>query len=519
MDRNSGGKQSCKGWLDSTIRVNRSSGNLKNDATEWPVAHGRVRRRGGRVAALMIVSSHGSRQKGRSLQLGSAQFVSVLWRRRVSAVCAVAAVVAAAAGVFAFATPRYDASNLILVGDDVSIKDDTPKDKTVGEDLLSIAVIAATDDVLREAANRVGFERLFLNWKDLLNRSESPGKGLPREGVSKNDTLLPALRNSLSVKPQAKTNLIAIEFSNPDPTVAAEFANAVADSVISREIELWRHPGAVDFYENQRSRFEKDINSAASSLANFVSAKSIYSVKQQQDLLLRRASDLEAALDSTKALLTERATQKLVLVEQLTQIKPATSSNLESNFLKFLFGGFASQGAKGSDTNLSGGPETLPLPLERVYRDGFTSLVSLNSELAGLDSLQSQQTDELNGINKALSDLAANAAEFNRLEKAVEIATNHAETFDRRSVDEQINRDLANAKMSNLRVVQSASVPFKPTFPSLRVLVPAGLIGSLLAGVAAALCAEIVAVNFKKPTRHSKSSVTEGVLEQQSSVI
>jgi uncharacterized protein involved in exopolysaccharide biosynthesis len=456
------------------------------------------------------------------LQLDSTQILRVLWRRKLSGALGFIVVVAGAAAAFLLATPRYDASALISIGD-VPSRSDTPRDKAIEEELLSIAVVADTDDVLRVAANRVGFDKLFSHLEERLRKSQAGLRALPggetRTGPE-TDILLPDLRRALSVKPEAKTSLITISFSGPDPTVAADFANAVADATINREIDLSSHPGAVDFYEGQRTRFEADIGTAASALAKFVSSKSIYSIQLQQELLLRRASDLQAAIGSTMGLIAERASQKKALVQQLAQIKPVADSPLESNFLR-LFGGAGPQGtgdhpnASGDGDKANSASETLPLSLERVYREGFATLVSLNSELSGLQSRQSREISELNEINTKLSDLSANAAEFNRLEKAVTLATNNADIFDRRTVDETIDRDLAKARMSSLRIVQEAAVPFKPAYPSLRSAVSAGFIGGLLAALAAALFTELVASMIVNPNRRARASASEMGVERR----
>ncbi len=294
-----------------------------------------------------------------------------------------------------------------------------------------------------------------------------------------------SLQRAITVKPEVKANLIRISFGHRDPVVAAEFANALARALISRQAELWSRPGAVNFFEVQRQKFEEDVRKAYAEFTSFIASTATYSISDQRELLLRRVSEVSTALATTRGNIADREGQKTALADQLKRLKPVAASPFVSNLVDEL-GSSRKNGAspQGKESNISGNP---PLLLVRVYQDGLANLLKINSELAGLQSLGQEQEKDLKQIDEELSKLAAKEAQFNRLKKAVEIASTNADLYSKRMIEEQINADLVKAKMSGLRLIQSAMVPTKPAFPSFAILGPGALVVGFMAAIGAAL--------------------------------
>ena len=142
-----------------------------------------------------------------------------------------------------------------------------------------------------------------------------------------------SLQRAITVKPEVKANLIRISFGHRDPVVAAEFANALARALISRQAELWSWPGAVNFFEVQRQKFEEDVRKAYAEFTSFIASTATYSISDQRELLLRRVSEVSTALATTRGNIADREGQKTALADQLKRLKPVAASPFVSNLV------------------------------------------------------------------------------------------------------------------------------------------------------------------------------------------
>ncbi len=446
------------------------------------------------------------------------QFLFILHRRKQAAIRAFVIVGLIVVFLGLVSTPRYDASALLLVGESLSDRPSSAEmtARQAEDNVVSLALIAGTDDVLGDAAQAVGWEKLFPgqqaqgggDLRSMLHRLRVLiGMAEPAEGkapATKNERIdlspsartermaaqISSLQRAVVVRPEAKASLIRIVFGHRDPTIAAQFTNALARSLINRQVELWSRPGAVDFFQVQRKRFEEDMRIASGELTAFIATNSTYSVIDQRELLLKRASEVGAGLATTRGSIAERIGQKQALADQLKRLKPVAASPFVSNLVDAL--GTQDRDALGpqpkEDRSISNDP---PLLLVKVYQDGLVQLMKVNSDLAGYNNLAFQQEKELRQIDEELASLSSKEAQFDKLKKAVEIASSNAETYSKRMVEEQISADLAKAKMSGLRLVQSAIVPVKPAFPKLQLLMAGAIIAGILAAILTAALLEV----------------------------
>src|SRR5437879_5674364 len=92
--------------------------------------------------------------------------IAALRRRKVVALAVFLTVLGASLSAYLLAGRRYNAEALLLVGNGVTVLNgDTERSgsRSVVDPtgIYSLARIAQTDDVVREAANKVGLQRLF----------------------------------------------------------------------------------------------------------------------------------------------------------------------------------------------------------------------------------------------------------------------------------------------------------------------------------------------------------------------
>jgi len=102
------------------------------------------------------------------------------------------------------------------------------------------------------------------------------------------------------------SNIIRISFRHRDPITAADFANAIAQAFIDRQVALFGRPGAATFFQRQRERFADDFKRASSEPEAYSVATGTYAADDQQQLLLKRLNDLSLSLAVTRGSISKK---------------------------------------------------------------------------------------------------------------------------------------------------------------------------------------------------------------------
>ena len=432
--------------------------------------------------------------------------IAALRRRKVVALTVFLTVLGASLSAYLLVGRRYDAEALLLVGNGVNERSGSRSivDPT---GINSLARIAATDDVVREAATKVGLQRLFPdldrmqpNGGTLISilREAAAKLGLERSPPAdqtrrKDGILISMLQRSMFVQADGKTDLLKISFPHRDPVIAAEFVNALVDALVAKEAELVNVPGAFHFFDVQRKQLEEEVQEAASKLESFSAAVSIYSINDQRSLLLKRANDLAESLSSTRGSIVDLQAQKEVLNAQLVRARERIPS-APVNAVESTGSGARTNQAERSLTDV---PRSLtdapPLVLVHVYEAVMPALFKVNADFAGAKNREAHLGAELQSVNKELAALSSREAEYTRLSRDLSLAVTAAESFTKRTTEERINTSLANARLSGLRIAQLASPPDSPASPQLIIFLALGLVGGIILASAAALLPEALA--------------------------
>ncbi|WP_298960275.1 hypothetical protein [uncultured Methylobacterium sp.] len=401
---------------------------------------------------------------------------------------------------------RYEVYTLMRVGQGIKDKNSAasgPFGEVVdlASRLDSLARIGTTDQVIADAMDRVGRDRLF-NEKDLtllarLNAAASQKivEATGRPPAEPDPTLARAeavatLRDLISARQEGRSDLLRIAFRFPDPVVAAEFLNELANSLVGAQAGLVQLPGADIFFQDQAKRLEQEAEKAATELKNFSIAASIYSTAEQRNLLLKRASDLGSLVATTRGSIVDGKGQRQAIIDQLLVMRPVTQSKTVTGIVQRLGGrDFKPSTASEAPPAFEEAP---PLLLVKVYQDGMANLLKINSDLSGAVGLEALLQKELATVNAQLADLTTKEAEYERLRRLVTRASSAADYYGTRLMEEQINLDSAKkTQLSSVRVVQLADRPIVPMFPRVHHLAVLALAGGFALGAAIALLLEV----------------------------
>ncbi len=451
-----------------------------------------------------------------------------LWRRRRMTYLAIALMSGLAYIFYSAVGERYESYALLRVGQGIKDKQSSTVNAAFSEgmDLSSrvdsLARIVTTDHVIRQAASRVGFDRLSkkpetpgavsrlfqfvtsYDYSQLIPKQLSFLKPTPTTNVDDTSqtsdpeaaqklATVGALRDRITARAEGRSDLLRITFRYRDPIVAAEFVNELANSLVLMQADLVQVPGADIFFEQQNKRLEAEAEKAGTDLRNFSVAAAIYSVADQRTLLLKRADELNTSIASTRGQIEDRKGQKQAILDQLVIMRPVYQSRTVTGIVSNL------RGRDYKETeNVAGvaqNEEAPPILLVKVYQDAMASLLKVNTELNGSLRVEKLLVTELEKINAELALLSSKEAEYDRLKRVLTRASAAADHYGSRVIEEQINLDIAKkTQLSSVRVVQSGEQPLSPMFPRLVHLVVIALVAGLLLGMAMAILLEIAAL-------------------------
>lgn len=425
----------------------------------------------------------------RSLEKGIRTLLLAIWQHKLLFVVTGAVVFTGVVLVALYIRPVYEGSTLLIAGQ-AGLQQSAPEGaRRPADTAVALARVAESEEVIAEAIEKVGLQSLVqdivpnqVSISDRLRKLVFPSVVLPKIELSPIEAYLPGIKLALSVKGELNSDIIRIAFRNRDPVVAADFANAVAQTFVDRLLALQSRPGAADFFRRQRERFENDIKQASDELEKFSVSTGVYAAGDQRQLLLKRLNDLSTASALTRGSISDKTGQRQSLADQLRKLAPVARSPYVSALVDTLAVDHAAPGPRMGDTRaIDDRAADPPLLLVKVYQESMVALFKVNSDLAGAQSMQKQQADEVANLTAELNTLSENEQKFARLKRAVELATLNSDLYSRRMVEEQINAESNAAKFSSIKVLQKAIVPLKPVFPN---YVLAAVLAAMLGGAA-----------------------------------
>ena len=451
----------------------------------------------------------------------------IVWARRLTFLMIFALIAASTIAFTLLVTPMFQSEAMLMTTLERAQRQQTQFPDTLRYQLNSQIYIINSEDVLRQAINEFGPRRLFPDQRqspswhapnfltpgllaavskiaDLL-RSRNPD-----EARSDVDRALLKVKKRLAVTLEKDSQILSLTFRHEDPKIAEQFLSLIVRDFLQRQADLSGNAEAPAFFREQAARYRDEYKSASAELGEFAKKHSTYSVSQEIELTLTRRDNTLAALAKTRGSIAEKEAQAASFQNTLTQLRrrislPGEITGPKQNMPTGT--GTGNNGDALTDANKVPANES-PLLLVRVFQETAQSLVNLNSEAAGLRSLEKAQTDTLADVNRKLSELSSIAAEFGRLKDQLEQVSKVLEAHVARAADAQMNADWdASEKLSNVKVAQSATAPTEPVFPPKPLFIALGAVIGIVGGAAACVMLEAMSARRRRAyySRHDRS--------------
>lgn len=435
----------------------------------------------------------------------------ILRKRKWTLIVSLVVVVTAAALISLRMTPIYDATARISISSQapavLNFKDNQQFDSNENQEMI----IATQVNILQSNTLALQVVRnLELNKQpDFAGKGRSTTSGVPVSGSSaqtqeREDQLIGALRSHLAIMPIGGTSLIDITYSSPDPRLAAELANAVANTFIEQNIKARFDSTmqAADWLSKQLADLQIKVETSQARLVEYQKEHGIVGIDDKQNLTVEKLNELGKQLSQAEG---ER-----IQKESLYQIAKGTNRDALATVLQDP----ALSALWQQQTQL----QTQYAQLRTQFGSEYPKVLEVQNQLNQIN--KAYQEELQNGVLRVQNEyftavkreqmvkaaLDGQTVEANLLaENAIEYKMLKQEADSNRQLYDGLLEKLKEAGLaaglnsSNIRIVDKARIPRFPARPNVpRNMLFAVLLG-LVGGVAVAFALEAVDTTVRTP--------------------
>ena len=437
----------------------------------------------------------------------------ILRKRKWTLIVSLVVVVTAAALISLRMTPIYDAVARISISTQASsilnFKGNQQYSEPNNEDQGML--IATQVNILQ--SNSLAL--LVIHNLGLNNRSEFAGKDRPTTGgvpvsgsspetLGREDQLIGAFHSNLNVLPVPNTAIIEIKYSSPDPRLAAEVANATANTFIEQNIKTRFDSTmqAADWLSKQLADLQIKVETSQTRLIEYQKEHGIVGTDDKQNLTFEKLNELGKQLTQGQA--------DRIQKESSYQIAKGTNPDALASVLQDP----ALATLRQQQTQL----QTQYALLRTQFGSEYPKVLEVRNQFNEIS--KAYQEELQSGVLRVQSEYYTAVKREQMLKAALDEQTAVANQLDQNAIEYRIlkqeadsNRQLydglleklkeaslaAGLNSSNIRIVDKARIPLFPARPNVpRNMLFAVLLG-LVGGVAVAFALEAVDTTVRTP--------------------
>src|SRR5271166_2894587 len=297
---------------------------------------------------------------------------------------------------------------------------------------------------------------------------------LPRQNLGREEQLLQSFQGNLRVQQVPNTAIVEIRYSSPYPALAAEIANATAETFIEQNIKA-RYDStilAADWLSKQLTDLQIKVETSQAKLVEYQKENGIIGADDKQNLTVEKLNELSKELTMAQA---ERIQQQTELEAQDAQL----SNQFGSSYPKV-------QEVRSRLTLIKDAyNKELQNGIRRVQND-YDAALKREQMLQGALDAQTNVANQLN-VSAIQYKLLKEEADSNR-----QLYDGLLEKLKEASLAAALNS-------SNIRIVDKARVPMVPARPNIPRNLEYALLLGLIGGIAIAFALESMDTTVRTP--------------------
>jgi uncharacterized protein involved in exopolysaccharide biosynthesis len=291
---------------------------------------------------------------------------------------------------------------------------------------------------------------------------------LVKDGSPANNTTLEVaammFAGGLSAFAIKTSNIIEVSFKHKEPAMAARALNTLVEQFKDKHIDVYSDPKS-PFLEEQTLTFSEKMKHVEDQLQSFKQRNQVYSLDEQRSALLQQRVTLDTALRSTQTQIRE-IEQRIAfakgpqwsteaILETRTRLRTAQQKEREL-MERYTENSRIVQNIRKEIQALE---ESVAGPLEDARR---IELSKLEGELGALKAKADGLHRQVGQISGEVRALDSREKEYTNLKRDLITQEGNYKTYLGKYEESRIVDDMNKRKLSNVSVIQNATVPIKP---------------------------------------------------------
>jgi len=347
--------------------------------------------------------------------------------------------------------------------------------------------------------------------------------------LSDRDNAVFTVVGNLDIKVQRDSSIVGVSYEAQSPKLAQIVLSKLVDVYLEEHIAAHQTPGSYQFFTQQADHLRAKLTQLEAELRKLMNETGISSLEEQQRGVLDRISTLKTEIGSTEAALaasraraqvlqkTLADTPELVVTEATVGLPNAALDTMRARLYEMqlqeqdLVSKFEQGSRQVQEIRRQIAAAQALLEKEKQERATLTKGLStayehvrstLFTEQATLSSLQAQ----IEALRKGLSDAQTELRVLNdgglritALTREIDIQEANYRKYSDNLEQARIDHALEQGKISNINVVQSATLPILPVRPRKTLNLLLGLLVGVIGGVGLAFYSEHLDHSIKTP--------------------
>ena len=349
------------------------------------------------------------------------------------------------------------ASVLVKFGQEFMYRPETPghaeRGMTQEQAMNNEIKILTNVDLIKKVIDVVGIKNLFPDWK------------VPATPDSKvTDIAAATFEKNLTAYPVLKSSVIEVAYKHENPKVAAQVVNALIEHFKDKHIDVYSDPKS-SFLEEQTGSFNDRLKQAEEKLQNFKQTNQVYSLDEQRNSLWQQRVSFDTNLRDTLTQIRQIEEKMTIVRSPQWQAEGTQESRTRLTALQIKERELLEKYTENSRmvqtvrNEMQAIRDTDKKFVEEARR---IELSKLQGELAVLHAKAEGLRRQVNQISGDVKTLDSREKEFTNLKREMGNQEAQYKTYLNKLEEARILDDLNKRKMTNVSVLQMASVPITP---------------------------------------------------------
>lgn len=337
------------------------------------------------------------------------------------------------------------------------------------EEINSEIEILKSRELIEKTVKALGVKNIY---PKLLKKGKVTGEN---GKLTHFDKAVLMVQKKLDIEGVKKSHVIHVKFQHHDPHIAADVVNTLVNFYLDQHLKVHKNSGGYRFFREQVTMAENRLKRSEQALEKFKDQYHISSLDDQKKLILRQASELQAALKKTQRQIYE--TQNIVneIKRQLAGDPLKITIGIEMDRNPYVIASLRSKLIELQSTEQrlltkyredSRTVQNKRIEIGKVKKAlAQEELKIYQADLKDLRVREASQRAQLAGYHKELNRFNELEMRLKRLKRQHDIDEKNYKLYLTKLEENRISDTMDMEKIANVSVIQAALVPLTPIKP------------------------------------------------------